>query len=120
MEDGSITRWLAQSPPFAGHHPTVQTDLDLHYINCNQDQGPDIWWVAGAKLGFPPKLSELATRLASTNSTSAALERQLSTMRITPGLLRTRLGVEKARKMSFCQRVLNRGDPVGDEDDDDL
>jgi hypothetical protein len=118
VEEGAVTRWLAKAAPFTNWN---EATVD-----------PETWWSAGLKVGFPPKLCDpalisvniaesrlvpdLALRLHATNATSAALERQLSTMRITSGMLRTRLGVERARKLSFCSRRLNEGEDLGEED----
>ena len=65
-------------------------------------------------MGFPSALVDVAVRLSSTVASSAGLERQFSTLRMTYGLLRARLGVEKAGKVGFLHRVLNATDPLDD------
>ena len=65
------------------------------------------WWAAGKRYGFPPTLCDMCMRLHQTTATSAALERQLSTLKLSYGTLRTRLGVQRARKLAFVQRSVN-------------
>ena len=63
----------------------------------------ECWWDAGKLCGFPLELTNLEKRLHGCHATT--LERTFRTMRLTYGLLRTRLGVEKAGKWSFLFRV---------------
>ena len=68
---------------------------------------PGVWWVAGERIGLDNGLWDVALRLVTGVANSAGLERQFSAMRVTYGLLRASLGVEKAGKLAFCYRSLN-------------
>jgi hypothetical protein len=94
VDGQDITQYLAQMGPF-------------DKVMFRQDVDEVSWWSAGRRYGFPDKLCDLAVRLHQTMATTAALERHLSTMRLTYGTLRTRLGVEQAKKLSFIQRSVN-------------
>lgn len=66
-----------------------------------------------------PLLSQLAQRLLSMHATSCSSERLWSQMRWVYGDNRTRLGIEKARKMVFiagCQRLKRKLADDGDSD----
>ena len=96
-----INLYLAKQAPFS--EAVFQSDV------C-----PVVWWQAGQRMGFPSALVDVAVRLSSTVASSAGLERQFSTLRMTYGLLRTRLVVEKAGKVGFLYRVFNVTDPFDD------
>ena len=66
------------------------------------------WWKTGRRLGFPDDLVNVALPLVAAASSSAGLERQFSTMGFTYGTLRAQLGVEKAGKIAFLYRELNK------------
>ena len=59
-------------------------------------------------MGFDEKLADIAECLVSASPSSASLERHLSTLGFTYGSLRSRLGVDKTRKLSFLYRQLNK------------
>ena len=103
VDGTTITHYLAQNGPFAKTLFEQQVDEVS-------------WWTASRRYGFPPALCDLALRLHQATATSAALERQLSTLKLSYGSLRTRLGIERARKLSFIQRSVNT---MGDIDMDD-
>ena len=69
---------------------------------------PVVWWQAGNRLGFPSRLADFAVRVLSIVPSTAGLERLFSTLRLTYGLLRTNLGVEKAGKVGFLFRALRK------------
>lgn len=87
----SITNYLGDSAPYNSR--LLQRDSPA-------------WWKAGRRFGFDPDLSDIADNLAACVCSSAALERSFSTMRVTYGELRTRLGVETAGKLTFIHRSL--------------
>lgn len=89
-----FTDFLAQRSPFS-----------KELFEC--PGAPLSWWQLGARSGFPGELCDMACRLMVCMATSASLERCFSTVRITYGMLRTRLGVEKAGKLAFLYRWLN-------------
>ena len=66
------------------------------------------WWTACRRFGFNSDLCDIADELSSSVCNSAGLELVFSTMRAVYGELRTNLGVAKAGKLSFLDRVLNR------------
>ena len=66
------------------------------------------WWKTGRRLGFPDDLVNVALPLVAAASSSAGLERQFSTLGFTYGTLRAQLGVEKAGKIAFLYRELNK------------
>ena len=74
------------------------------------DVSPKAWWQTGLRLGFSASLVDLAVQLHSTAASSAGVERQFSTLRITYGMLRARLGIEKVGKLRFLYRVYGKGD----------
>ena len=110
-----MTKWLAGGDPFVrgiapgAPFPWIPFSMIISFFFLGIDDPVDevTWWQAGHRLGFPPLLTDLAIKLHSINASSAGLERHLSTMRITYGMLRTRMGVEKARKVSFLTRQYN-------------
>ena len=57
-------------------------------------------------MGFPSRLVVFAIDLHACVPSTAGLERQFRTLRLTYGMLRTNLGVEKAGKVGFLFRVL--------------
>ena len=69
---------------------------------------PGEWWKAGVRLGFNAKFADIADNLFSAVPISAGLERHFSTMGMSYGTLRYRLGVEKARKLCFLYKQLNK------------
>lgn len=115
----AFTQYLARDAPFKEH---------LFSQNCT----PSAWWRAGAVTGFPEALTALALRLSACVASSAGLERCFSTMGHGEaifysaskkkkqscvrqlmtfqvyGTLRTRLGPERAGKLAFVFRQLNR------------
>lgn len=90
-----FTLYLAKDGPFRG--PLF-----------DQKVSPVSWWKAGSMTGLPVCLSAYAIKLHSCYATSAGLERQFSTLGTTYGKLRTQLGIEKAGKLAFMFRLLNR------------
>jgi hypothetical protein len=90
----AVTLYLAKSAPY-------------NSLSISRDISPPAWWAAGLRIGFNSKLVSIATQLASAIATSAGLERQFSTMKLTCGALRTNLGIEKAGKLSFLYRKWN-------------
>ena len=54
------------------------------------------------------KFADMADSLVSAVASSAGLERHFSTMGMNYGTLRSRLGVEKARKLCFLYKQLNK------------
>ena len=63
--------------------------------------GCSVWWEAGLRLGFDPSLTDCALRLSAIVDSTAGLERHFSRLRLTYGMLRSRLAVEKAGKLAF-------------------
>ena len=94
-EATALTLYLAQAAPFS---KTL----------FGQDVDAATWWAAGRRLGYPPQLTDFALRLHAVKAASAGLERELSAMRVTYGMLRGRLGIEKAKKLSFVRRSFKR------------
>jgi hypothetical protein len=90
----ALTMYLAKSAPY-------------NTLSLSQDIAPADWWSAGLRLGFSSSLVTVAVQLTSAVATSAGLERQFSTMKLTYGTLRTRLGIAKAGKLSFLFRKWN-------------
>ena len=67
---------------------------------------PIDWWRSQDKLS--PELTELAEQLLITCASSAEVERIFSTFGIVFTKLRNRLGIEKAHKLVFLFKILNR------------
>ena len=93
-----LTKYLANHPPY----------LDSIFGNVTATTTPGSWWKAGIRVGFDSRLADMAESLVSASPSSASLERHFSTMGMTYGTLRSRLGVDKARKLSFLYRQLNK------------
>jgi hypothetical protein len=70
---------------------------------------PTVWWSAGRRLGFQEGLVEVAEQLLTCSASSAGLERLFSTLKMTYGTLRSQLGSDKAGKLAFIYRALNKG-----------
>ena len=85
-----LTLFLAKDSPY---------NVPYLSVNC-----PGSWWKAGERFGFSSALCIVARRVITAVPNSAGLERQFSTLRVTYGTLRNRLGVEKAGKLAFCFR----------------
>ena len=89
-----VALFLAKQPPFSPQ--LFENKID-----------PSAWWRSGSRNEFPQRLSSVAVDLLSCMSSSAALERQFHTMRLTYGMLRSRLDVERSGKLAFLFRVFN-------------
>ena len=73
----------------------------------NQEMDPVTFWKMGKKIGFDSNLCDVALQLSTAVCSSAGLERNFSTLKLTYGSLRTNFSVEKAGKLAFCYRTLN-------------
>jgi hypothetical protein len=93
-----VTNFMARSPPYA------ESLFGEGYKAVN----PFSWWKAGIRRGFPEGFAKVAQGLVSGVSSSAGLERQFSTLGFTYGKLRSHLGTEKAGKLAFLYRQLNK------------
>ena len=91
-----LTKCLANQPPY----------LNSIFGNVTATTSPGSCWKAGNRFGFH-SLADMAESLVSASPRSASLERHFSTMGLTYGILRSRLGVDKARKLCFLYRQLN-------------
>lgn len=100
----ALNLYMSKSPPF---RPTM----------FNKLADPIAFWQAGAKAGFPQDLCSLGIRLCSCLASTATLERNFSTMGHVFGRKRTRLGIEKAGKLTFLYRALNARDASDSEYD---
>ena len=89
-----IAKYIARTGPY--RTTTLNTDTD-----------PVTYWTAGSRFGFDSSLCDFALKLAGAVCSSAGLERQFSTLKLTYGSLRTNLSVEKAGKLALCYRTLN-------------
>lgn len=69
---------------------------------------PLVWWNAGRRLGFNEGLVDVAEQLLTCSASSAGLERLFSTLKLTYGTLRSQLGADKAGKLAFLYRALNK------------
>ena len=93
-----LTKYLANHPPYL--------ESAFRYVSISTSPGS--WWKAGIRLGFDSRLADIAESLVSASPSSASLERHFSTLGMAIGTLRSRLGVDKARKLSFLYRQLNK------------
>ena len=84
-----------------------QCPYNMNLFENYQSASATAWWILGQRLGFPEKV-KFAVSLESAVCSSGGLERQFSTMGYTYGTLRTQLGVERAGKLSFLYRQLNK------------
>ena len=104
------TKYITDKDPEAAEPLTLLlagvAPYDSRALSVKVD--PQIWWVAGKRLGYHGSLCKVALHLTSAVANSAGLERQFSTLKFTYGSLRTNLGVEKAGKLAFCYRSLNQ------------
>ena len=92
-----VMKFLAKEDPFV---PSVFENF--------KEASTTSWWKLGLRMGFPEGIVQFALSLLPAVCSSAGLERQFSTMGYTYGSLRTQLGVERAGKMSFLYRQLNK------------
>ena len=93
-----LTQYLAKEPPYC-------EDL---FDETQQDVRPAAWWKCGQRLGFDSKLIAVSLPLVTATGASAGIERQFSTLGMTYGKLRNQLGHEKAAKLAFMYRQLNK------------
>ena len=96
MED--LTKYMGKVQPY---------NEDL-FTEDYKNVAPDAWWKSGIKLGFSQLLVDFACSLVTAVASSAGLERYFSTLGLTYGKLRSSLGVEKAGKMAFLFKQLNK------------
>ena len=92
-----VSKYLAKQPPYSSYL----------FEGSNKDVDPVSWWKSGLRLGFSTQLVGIAVSLVSAVSSSAGLERHFSSLGLTYGCLRTRLGIEKAGKLAFLNQQLN-------------
>ena len=69
---------------------------------------PSAWWSSGSKLGFDQNFIDFAKTLVDAVASSAGLERCFSTLGFTYGKLRASMEVEKAGKLAFLFKQLNK------------
>ena len=86
----------------------VQPYNDSLFGDDYKNVSPDAWWKGGIKFGFSAKLVQIACSIVTAVASSAGLERYFSTLGLTYGTLRSSLGVEKAGKMAFLFKQLNK------------
>ena len=89
------------------HLTLLLAKAEPYNMDLGSDVSPVVYWRAGKRLGFSQDLIDVATILLSAVANSACLERQFSTLKLTYGSLRTKLGVEKAGNLAFCYRSIN-------------
>ena len=89
----ALMKYMGKIPPYSPHL------FGSSFKNVSSDS----WWKGGLRMGF-----DVACSIVEAVSSSAGLERYFSTMGLTYGRLRSSLGVEKAGKLSFLFRQLNR------------
>ena len=77
-----LTKYLANHPPY----------LESAFGNVSISTSLGSWWKAGIRLGFDSRLADITESLVSASPSSASLERHFSTMGMTYGTLRSRLG----------------------------
>ena len=64
-----------------------------------------MWWETGRRVDFPEAPTSLAVRPLGTTSLTASPERHFSRLRLTCGLLRGRLLVDKVGRIAFLYDV---------------
>ena len=94
----ALTLFLAKEPPYTA---------DL-FGEEYMETTPIAWWKAGIRLGFSSDLSAIAISLVCAVGSAGGIERQFSTLGMTYGNLRVNLGNEKAGKLAFLYRQLNK------------
>ena len=94
----ALMKYMGKIAPYSPH------SFGSSFKNVSSDS----WWKGGLRMGFDPILVDVACSIVEAVSSSAGLERYFSTMGLTYGRLRSSLGVEKAGKLSFLFRQLNR------------
>ena len=85
-----------------------ETPYNLKRFQDFSSSSASSWWKFGLRLGFTDECNNFAVSLHSAVCSSTGLERQFSTMGYTYGSLRTQLGMERAGKLSFLYRQLNK------------
>ena len=68
---------------------------------------PSTWWKSiGKKCKLPEGSMDLMLTLHMTSASAACIERIFSTFGLVMTMLRNRLGMDKAKKLVFCYRML--------------
>ena len=95
-EDGSIqedvTQFIAETGPYG--NKSIKSDTD-----------PTTYWKAGRRFAFNPSLCDIALRLTSAVCSSAGLERQFSTLKLTYGSLRTHFSKHVFLIVNICMKI---------------
>ena len=69
---------------------------------------PGAWWGAGQKLGFSDDMIQFSMSLVTASPAMASLKRSFSTLGLTYGMLQAQVGHEKAGKIAFLFKGLNK------------
>jgi hypothetical protein len=78
------------------------------------------WWAIAKKASYPQGLCDMGMRLAAARPHSANIERNFSTLSSVYGKLRTRMSIQRSKKLAFLFRNLRaaRFDYDSDSDED--
>ena len=93
-----VTNYLAKFTPYHGY--LFEDDY--------KSVAPGAWWRVGQKLGFSEEMIQFWMSIVTASPALASLERRVSTLGLTYGKLRAELGHEKASKLAFLFKELNK------------
>ena len=89
-----IMKFRTNTEPFLSRH--FDTATDVH---------PSDWWKLAR---VPEEISKICRKILARSPSTGSLERLFSTFGWVHSKERNRLGTEKAGKMVFCMKVLNK------------
>ena len=93
---GEINKdFLPQASTLIARHEPFNENL---FSDAYKNFSPATWWKSGVKLGFSSDFAKLSCAIKESVTSSAALERQFSTIGMNYGKLRSNLDVQKKKE----------------------